>query len=100
MKPHVQWHFEPVDARIQEAQLRAERKCAHIYAGNVEWSPQVKKAYELVEFWSMAVDTFQGRTINRRHYKKTLSPVSLDLPCGHERGKRWSKERPHIPTES
>ena len=50
MKPHVQWHFERVDVRIQEAQLRVERKCAHIYAGHVEWSPQVKKAYELVEF--------------------------------------------------
>ena len=50
MKPHIQRHFERVDARLQEAQLRVERKCAHIYAGHVEWSPQVKKAYELVEF--------------------------------------------------
>ena len=70
MKPHVQRHFEWIDAKIQEAQLRLERKCAHIYAGHMEWPPQVKKAYELVEFWSMAVDTFWGKTINRRQYKK------------------------------
>ena len=62
MKPHVQQHFERIDARIQDVQLRAEKKCA---AGHVEWSPQVKKAYELVEFWSMAVDSFKGKPINR-----------------------------------
>ena len=44
IKQHFQRHFEQIDAKIQEAQLRAERKCAHIYAGHVEWSPQVKKS--------------------------------------------------------
>ena len=64
MKPHVQHQFERINAKVQEAQLRVERKCAHIYAGQVEWSSQVKEAYELVEFWSMAVDTFQAKVIN------------------------------------
>ena len=70
MKPHVQRHFQPIDAKIQEAQLRAERKCAHIYAGHVQWSPQVKESYELVEFWTMAVNAFWGKVINRRKLKK------------------------------
>ena len=69
IKPHVQRQFERIDAKVQEAQLRAERKCAHIYAGQVEWLPQVKEAYELVEFWSMAVNAFRGKVINRRNFK-------------------------------
>ena len=75
MKSHVLKHFERIDAKIQAAQLCAERKCAHIYAGYVEWSPQVQKAYKLVDFWSMAVDTFQGKTINRPQYKNYVGII-------------------------
>ena len=87
MKPHVQRHFERIDAKIQEAQLGAEKKCAHIYAGHVEWSPLVKKAYKLVKFWSMAVDTFQGQTINRRQFKKLCQRYRLIYPIDMNRAK-------------
>ena len=70
MEPHVQRHFEWINAQIQEAQYKAERKCAHIYAGNVEMSPQFKEAYNLIEFWMMTVDRFRGKVINWQNFQK------------------------------
>ena len=70
MTPAQQWKFEHIDAKILEAQYKAEKKSAHIYAGLVDWSLQVKEAYKLVEFWSMAVERFKGKIVNkyRFHY--------------------------------
>ena len=80
MEPHVQHHFERVDTQLLEAQRKAEKKCAHIFAEQVEWSPQVKEAYELVDFWSMAVDRFHGRVINLRKLKKLCRRHNLIYP--------------------
>ena len=87
MKLHVQRHFEQIDAKIQEAQLCAEKKCAHIYAGHVQWPPQVKGAYELVEFWSMAVDAFWRNIINRRNFKKLCQWHQLIYSLDMEKAK-------------
>ena len=92
MKPHVQRHIERIDAKVQEAQLCAEKKCAHIYAGQVEWSPQVKEAYEVVESWSMAVDTFWGKIINRRNFKKLCWRHWLIYPLNMEEAEEGLRE--------
>ena len=54
-----------------------EKKCAHIFAGQVEWSPQVKEAYDLVDFWSMAIDRFRGRMIYLRKFINYAADTSL-----------------------
>ena len=70
-----------------------EKKCAHIFAGQVEWSPQVKEAYDLVDFWSMAIDRFRGRMIYLRKFKNYAADTSLFTPWTFKRFV-WDYTRP------
>ena len=80
MTPEQKRQFERIDAKLLEAQYKAEKKCAHIYAGSVEWSPQVKQAYDLVEFCSMMVDRFRGKIVNKRRFHCLSRQYTLIYP--------------------
>ena len=80
MKPHLKQRFERLDAKFLEAQFEAERKCMYMYTGGVEWSPQVKQAYNLVDFWWMVVDPLNNRVIHYRQYKQLRRRYSLIYP--------------------
>ena len=48
-----------------DTQHQAEKKCNHIFAGAMQWSPQVKEVYDLLNFWSMAVDLGTNKKISK-----------------------------------
>ena len=75
-----QCKFEHIDKKLLEAQYKADKKCSHIYAGSVEWLPQVKQAYELVEFWSMAVEQFRGKLVNKQRIHRLGRRYTLIYP--------------------
>ena len=71
LQKSLQTRFEKLD-RIRVAGMKhAESKCRKFYCGRVPWSPDIGKAHNVIELWTLIVRRLEGRkvhatTINRK----------------------------------
>ena len=73
----IQTKLDSIDNLLGKGMRHAEKRCRHLFTGEVPFSPEVAAAGNLVRLWSLVVRYRQGRNINTRYIRRMAKKCSL-----------------------
>ena len=73
----VQTKLNSIDELLGYGMRHAEKRCRHLFTGEVPFSPEVAEAGNLVRLWSLVVRYRRGRNVNSRYKRRMAKKCSL-----------------------